>query len=208
METSRKIFWGIAIYAAFLVFLFLFFKNNVVAADVNIFLMVMGLYNPYAEAFFNIVTYIGSTIFWLFMIILFWLDNKRKISIRLLYVFILDTLAMVVLKTAFMRSRPFEVFHLGVDMDINMGPSFPSGHTERAFSGAFILSQYYRKYSIFFYSLAILIAVSRVYLGLHFPFDTLIGALNGLMIALLSLAIPTKKIEDYFKKKNSSKAKR
>jgi undecaprenyl-diphosphatase len=124
---------------------------------------------------------------------LLWLKNKKKVSLHLFYAFILDTISVVLLKFVFLRPRPSEIFNLG--MDIEIGSSFPSGHTERVFSGAFILSHYYEKYRILFYSLSVIVAFSRIYIGLHFPLDVLIGAINGILFGAISLLIPTKRIE-------------
>jgi undecaprenyl-diphosphatase len=192
MEPLKKIFLGVIFYEIFLVILSLFL-NQVVALDTGLFSFASSLHNPYLDLFFNLITYVGSSVFWVLLIVLFWLKNKKKISLHLLYAFILDTASILLLKFIFLRPRPSEVFNLGIDIEI--GPSFPSGHTERAFSGAFVLSNYYKKYRILFYSLSILIAFSRVYIGLHFPLDTLIGAINGILFGAISLLIPTKRIE-------------
>jgi undecaprenyl-diphosphatase len=191
MEPLKKIFFGVIIYLVFLAILFLFL-NQVVTLDTGLFSFVLGLYNPYLDMFFNFITYAGSSIFWILLIVLFWLKNKNKVSLHLLYAFILDTVSILLLKFVFLRPRPFEVFNLGIDVEI--GPSFPSGHTERAFSGAFVLSHYYKKYRILFYSLSALVALSRVYMGFHFPLDILIGAINGILFGAISLLIPTKRI--------------
>jgi undecaprenyl-diphosphatase len=192
MEPLKKIFLGVIFYEIFLVILSLFL-NQVVALDTGLFSFASSLHNPYLDLFFNLITYVGSSVFWVLLIVLFWLKNKKKISLHLLYAFILDTASILLLKFIFLRPRPSEVFNLGIDIEI--GPSFPSGHTERAFSGAFVLSNYYKKYRILFYSLSILIAFSRIYIGLHFPLDTLIGAINGILFGAISLLIPTKRIE-------------
>ena len=192
MEPRKRIFLGIAVYAIFLILLVIFL-GDVLAFDNYIFSLVKGLNNPYAEEFFGIVTNLGSSVFWILAIILFWIKKKKKLSLQLFFAFVIDTVLLAVLKFTFLRPRPFQVFDLG--FDVNIGPSFPSGHTERAFSGALILSHHYKKYAVLFYSLSILVAVSRIYLGLHFPLDVVIGAVNGLIIGALTLLIPTKRIE-------------
>jgi undecaprenyl-diphosphatase len=61
--------------------------------------------------------------------------------------------------------------------------SFPSGHTALAFSIAFILSSYYRRFSVVFYFFAILAGFDRVKDGSHFPSDVIAGAFIGLATA-------------------------
>jgi undecaprenyl-diphosphatase len=65
--------------------------------------------------------------------------------------------------------------------------SFPSGHTSAAFMMATLLGAAWPEWIILFYSWAMLVGFSRVVLGVHFPTDTLVGAILGLSIALFSL---------------------
>lgn len=60
-------------------------------------------------------------------------------------------------------------------------PSFPSGHATIAFSTAIVLLLAYRRrtWSILALAGAILISLSRLYLGLHYPSDLIAGAILG-----------------------------
>jgi undecaprenyl-diphosphatase len=196
MDLPKKIYLGLLAYAVFLGLVVLFLKN-ILNIDVYLFFLINGFYNPYLELFFNVITNFGSIIFWVLIIVLFLLKGKRRMSLHLVYALVMDVAVVLFLKGVFLRPRPFETFNLGIDLE--MGTSFPSGHGEIAFSGAFVLSNYYKKYSHLFYILAVLVAFSRVYLGLHFPLDVIIGSINGLIIGRTALAIPTKRIEKSLK---------
>jgi undecaprenyl-diphosphatase len=198
MESHKKIIVGIIIYGIFLA-LMAILLDKVISIDKYLFFLLNGLYSPSVEAIFNLITYMGSSAFWLLLIVVFWIKNKKKLSMQLIFAFLIDTVSVAALKYFFLRPRPFEVFQLQNLIEGSFGPSFPSGHTERAFSGAFILSNHYKKYSMIFYALALLVAFSRIYLGFHFPLDTLIGAINGIIVGVISIGIPTKKIEKYLK---------
>jgi undecaprenyl-diphosphatase len=62
--------------------------------------------------------------------------------------------------------------------------SFPSGHATVAFACATVLSVATPRLALPLYSLAALIAFSRVYVGVHYPLDTLAGAALGAAIGL------------------------
>jgi undecaprenyl-diphosphatase len=63
--------------------------------------------------------------------------------------------------------------------------SFPSGHAQAAFGAAAALTWYYRGwYTLPVFVLAGSVAVSRVYLGVHFPLDVAAGALVGVGCAV------------------------
>jgi membrane-associated phospholipid phosphatase len=59
--------------------------------------------------------------------------------------------------------------------------SFPSGHSITAFALAFVLARVYPRYAVLFYGLAVLVALSRVYLAKHFPSDVVAGAVVGIL---------------------------
>jgi membrane-associated phospholipid phosphatase len=69
--------------------------------------------------------------------------------------------------------------------------SFPSGHTQTAFSVAVLMVLLFRRHAVAWFSWAFLVAVSRVYLGVHFPFDVLVGGLTGAIVTFVTVKIAT-----------------
>lgn len=191
MEILKKILIGIAIYAVSLLFL-----DQIMAFDQQLFLIINSLTNPLLDSVFVFITYLGSSVFWILAVMLLWINGKRKASVYLVIAFIIDTLSLFFLKFLFSRPRPFESLSdldfLSLEMDL--GPSFPSGHTQRAFSGAVVLGSFYKKFSKLFFALALLVGISRIYIGVHYPFDILSGSINGFLIGSIVMALPIKKI--------------
>jgi undecaprenyl-diphosphatase len=67
--------------------------------------------------------------------------------------------------------------------------SFPSGHTNTAFSAAtFLVCLYGGWFWIAFFP-ALLVAYSRIYLGAHFPLDTAGGALIGMLVVFIIISL-------------------
>jgi membrane-associated phospholipid phosphatase len=72
--------------------------------------------------------------------------------------------------------------------------SFPSGHTVTIFTLTAILMFYFRKLIIrlLLISMACLVALSRIAVGVHWPSDVLAGAVVGILCAIIGTLIVTK----------------
>jgi undecaprenyl-diphosphatase len=90
-----------------------------------------------------------------------------------------------ILKPFFGRLRPDPSLGALIVDIVNHGYSFPSVHAALAFTGAVVISTYERKLSVLGYILATLIALSRIYLGKHYPSDVIGGAILGYCIGRL-----------------------
>jgi undecaprenyl-diphosphatase len=88
-----------------------------------------------------------------------------------------------VLKRTIDRARPF-VGDPRVHPSIALphDPSMPSGHAMNAFAGAVLLVAVMPRARWPLLALAVLIGLSRVYLGVHFPSDVIAGAILGAAI--------------------------
>ena len=76
--------------------------------------------------------------------------------------------------------------------------SFPSGHTQAAFTLAILLAIYVNKYYWTIFIIAGLMGISRIFMSMHFPSDILFGAYLGSLIPILLYKLHYKtKIENY-----------
>lgn len=92
------------------------------------------------------------------------------------------------LKTRLIRTRPFET-HSGIVL--GTAPldkySFPSGHTLHAVSFTLLVTAYYPELGWVLIPFSILVALSRIVLGLHYPTDVIAGATIGALLATAAL---------------------
>lgn len=91
-------------------------------------------------------------------------------------------------KRLFNRGRPFiwdtEIAPL---IKTPSSSSFPSGHSATAAAGAITLSVLYPAFAVPLLLAGFLVVLSRVYLGVHYPFDVLAGVLIGTVCSLVGL---------------------
>jgi undecaprenyl-diphosphatase len=128
----------------------------------------------------------GGTFLFIFLIIIFlWLKGEKRPAIYLALGLVVDAILVHTLKTMIHRPRPYEALSI---MPLELGDNFgslPSGHTSRAFLSATILSKFYSKYTIVFFVIAASIGFSRIYIGVHYPLDVIVGAITGSLLGIL-----------------------
>ena len=140
------------------------------------------LQHPWPSAFFNLITNSSN---WRIPLVIVWfglliLGGKkgRTCALLMLPLFLLsDFCTAKILKPLFGRWRPLGHF----------GYAFPSVHATNAFAIATLLSLFFRYTGlrIALFSIATLVAFSRVYIGVHYPTDVTAGALLGIVDALI-----------------------
>jgi len=112
--------------------------------------------------------------------------STRKKFIILASVLILVAIISQGLKTFDYKERPFNTYPFIEKLSDGGGSSFPSGHTMEAFAMAAALSLLFSKLRIVIpvYLWAMLVAYSRMALGVHYPSDVVAGILIGTFVGL------------------------
>ncbi len=131
-------------------------------------------------------------IFVILLALFIWGGKKGRwtVILGIVAVGLADLSSHIILKNIFERIRPCNALpnvHLLLYSNCPVTYSFPSNHAVNFFSAAALFSYFYKKTGIFLFFIAILVAISRVYIGAHYPFDTLGGAVWGILGATVVL---------------------
>lgn len=130
-------------------------------------------------------------IFWIgLIVIMFFFKATRKIAVCCAISMILTLISVnLVLKPLFARTRPYVLLE-GLQILVKQpgDHSFPSGHSAHALACSWVLFRLTRKkYGLPLLILGILIALSRLYVGVHFPTDVIAGCAMGVIMAQLAI---------------------
>jgi undecaprenyl-diphosphatase len=126
---------------------------------------------------------------------LVWIIEKKQrgLTTAALMFFALGLSALTTiswLKPLFARPRPLislDSVRLLIEQPESF--SFPSTHAAISFSVALIVACRHTRWAVPVFVWAILMAYTRLYVGVHFPSDLLVGAIWGMMIGVLLLVV-------------------
>ena len=150
---------------------------------------------PVGNVFWQFITHLGDEGYlWIAMgVVLLFFKKTRPIGFTVLVSLLLDFLTInVVLKELVARPRPFVVNELIEPLVGGVSPyrSFPSGHSGGSFAAMFALYRWVpKKIGIPALFLASLVALSRLYVGVHYPTDILAGFVIGFVCSALAYAV-------------------
>lgn len=125
------------------------------------------------------------------MIYLFLHGSEADLDLlgALLLGFLMERPIYTLLKNLFRRNRPSVALNLPSFITPGDRFSFPSGHTSAAFLVTTLAGCFHPWLAPPFMIWASMVGMARVVLGVHFPTDTLIGALMGAGLAYTSMEI-------------------
>lgn len=151
--------------------------------------------HPWLDAFFPLLTDLHKArpFFWIApaAAMFWWLGAKRGHALKViiaaaLAVALTDAVSHRLIKSSFRRARPQKAgLSVVLRTQPHLGYSFPSNHAANSFAAAAVLSSFQPVLAAPAFTIAALVAYSRVYVGVHFPFDVLAGSLLGFVIGWL-----------------------
>ncbi len=142
---------------------------------------------------FRIISRLGDGVFWYALMVVLLLQYQAAALpavIHMILVGLLGTAIYKFIKSKTLRPRPYNVYPAIVCAGKTLDQfSFPSGHTMHAVAFGIVAVSYYPALLWLVAPFAVLVALSRPILGLHYPSDVLAGAALGAAIAGISLSL-------------------
>ncbi len=172
-----------------------YFINTTIANPLTDFLMPLVTIDLHLKIFFAVC-----------LVLILWKGDRQlryAVIFALITVTICDQLSSSVLKPLFARPRP--CWNMEVHLLVNCGSGFsmPSSHAVNLFGQAYLFKVIKPSFAKYLIPLAIVVALSRVFVGVHYPGDILVGAALGTLVGFTFGKIFMR--IDYFKTDYSSK---
>lgn len=153
------------------------------------------LANPVFDFFFPLIT-VEKNWFILYLVLFYFLlfKNGKKgvvaFTVMIITFAITDYLNGSIIKELVGRIRPCaDLPDVRLLIPCGAGKSFPSSHAVNTFAAVFVFSRFYREYKYHLFTIASLVAFSRVYVGVHYPSDIIAGTIIGIVMAYILMIL-------------------
>jgi len=139
------------------------------------------------------ITQLGSGGFAFVLAIIYILSGNHPLAYEIILGSLSLWLVVEIMKFLICRTRPYiKLTNTRIVGSRAGGHSFPSGHTSQSFFLAALLSNYYQ-FSfpgwLILYAAALLVGITRMYVGMHYPRDILGGAVLGTFWGLFGVLV-------------------
>ena len=160
--------------------------------DKSLFILInKWLANPVTDAIMPFITNDNGlrVVFGVILILLLWFGDKKLRVLALfcgLTLLATDQLTANFLKHLIERARPCHTFdEINLLVDCGAGFSMPSAHAANTFGQAILVGAQVKWARWPLLTYAFLVAISRIFVGMHYPADIIFGAIVGILIALI-----------------------
>lgn len=178
--------------------------------EINIIKAFQSIANSFLDVVFWIITKMGEEIFFLLLFAGIYLLYSKKFSFKFTLYYLTSVAVNAVIKLIIRRPRPYVASSEVVDRLHASEYSFPSGHSQGYFVEATVITQEVGKSNTkkwlkittlcVLAVLGVLVMMSRLYWGQHYPSDTIVGAMLGMSIPFI-IDIIWKYVPKKFKEK-------
>ncbi len=162
-------------------------------------------FSPTLDLPFRGLTFLGGEVFFLLLLPALYWSVDRRLGARLIVLFLISAYLNAAAKTLAAQPRPFD-YDSRVKALVHAGSGgFPSGHTQHTAVVWGYLCASIRRPAVCVLAavLMVLVPLSRVYLGVHFPTDLLGGYLLGGLLLWLYLRLEPS-LEAWFRRRGAA----
>ena len=145
------------------------------------------LRTDFSVKLFEGITMLGEETILIFMIAVLYFAYDKRLALRIGYITITSMCVNNTVKNLVKRPRPFASGEVTpARAHTATGYSFPSGHTQTIATWSSAFAMYFKKawVSILASVGIVAVAFSRLFLGVHYPSDVIVGAVLGAVIAV------------------------
>lgn len=160
--------------------------------EIEIIKWIQAFATPTLDQFFIYVTMLGEEIVYIALLtLIYWCVNKA-LARRLLFALTLSVWSNGLLKTLVNLPRPIGVEGIrSLRIETATSSSFPSGHTQTVGTFMWVASKEVKRkwFSVIALILTLLVALSRIYLGVHWPKDVIGAMVIAVIIGQISVVV-------------------
>ena len=168
---------------------------DLVSWDAQAFQQLNAVQDAHLTDVLWMLTVLGSLGFGLVWVGGLWLMERNELAAYVLVAIVAEVLIVTFMKEAILRPRPYDAI---VDIGWLYSQdswSFPSGHAAGAFALSTVIGLKVRKTLPLMAAIALVVAFSRIYIGVHYPLDVIAGSIIGILVGLLVINLDLTRLE-------------
>lgn len=157
--------------------------------ELEIIRAIQSIANPFLDVLFQMITILGEEVILISVITTIYWAMDKKLGEYVAFSSLTSLLFNNVVKDIFKMKRPIgEEGIRTLRAETATGYSFPSGHSQGAASFYGSIAIYLKKKSGYIIAgiIMVLVGISRLYLGVHYPKDVIVGLIFGVLIAIIT----------------------